>query len=78
MSVLLAIGLDEHLQILSAAAIVCLIVRKDINIEATLTTQATFAVGLGPVPFLLISELVPAPVRCTSSSLSCPVILTYD
>ncbi|WRT67675.1 uncharacterized protein IL334_004647 [Kwoniella shivajii] len=46
-STLLAIGLDSGHQTLSAVSIVTFI--------------ASFSIGLGPVPFLLVSELVPSP-----------------
>ncbi|CAD6578358.1 MAG: hypothetical protein TREMPRED_002163 [Tremellales sp. Tagirdzhanova-0007] len=51
-SALLAFALDIHHNILSASAIILFIV--------------SFAVGLGPVPFLLVSEVVPSPVRLIS------------
>lgn len=47
-SILLAIGLNGHHQIMSAISIIAFV--------------ASFSIGLGPVPFLLISELVPPPV----------------
>ena len=53
-SVLLALGLEFGVKILSAIA--------------TLTFVASFAVGLGPVPFILASELVgPEAVGATQS-----------
>ncbi|WWD18368.1 hypothetical protein CI109_102818 [Kwoniella shandongensis] len=55
-SALLAIGLNEGHQSLSAVSIIAFI--------------ASFSIGLGPVPFLLISELVPSPAVPALSSLS--------
>lgn len=56
---LLAVGLDKHFQVLSSITIV--------------TFVAAFALALGPVPFLLISELVPpqAVPAVSSLALSC-------
>lgn len=58
-AILLAVGLDGHHQILSSISIVTFI--------------AAFALALGPVPFLLISELVPshAVPAVSSLALSC-------
>ncbi|WVR06252.1 hypothetical protein IAU60_003282 [Kwoniella sp. DSM 27419] len=55
-SSLLAVGLDTHHEVLSAVAIVTFI--------------AAFSIGLGPVPFLLVSELVPSPAVPAVSSLA--------
>ena len=55
-AILLAMGLDGHHQILSSISIV--------------TFVAAFALALGPVPFLLISELVPSHAVPTVSSLA--------
>ncbi|ODN95874.1 vacuolar membrane protein [Cryptococcus wingfieldii CBS 7118] len=55
-SVLLAFGLNDHLQALSAISIIAFI--------------ASFSIGLGPVPFLLTSELVPQPAVAALSSLA--------
>ncbi|KAJ9120194.1 hypothetical protein QFC22_003094 [Naganishia vaughanmartiniae] len=55
-STLLAIGLDKHIETLSSIMIV--------------TFVASFALALGPVPFLLISELVPAHAVPAVSSLA--------
>ncbi|WVQ72890.1 hypothetical protein IAR50_002451 [Cryptococcus sp. DSM 104548] len=55
-SVLLALGLNDHLQALSAISIIAFI--------------ASFSIGLGPVPFLLTSELVPQPAVAALSSLA--------
>ncbi|WVF69339.1 hypothetical protein IAT40_004115 [Kwoniella sp. CBS 6097] len=55
-SSLLAIGLDDHHQFLSAFSIITFI--------------ASFSIGLGPVPFLLVSELVPPPAVPAVSSLA--------
>ncbi|OCF30610.1 vacuolar membrane protein [Kwoniella heveanensis BCC8398] len=55
-STLLAIGLNDHHQALSAFSIIAFI--------------ASFSVGLGPVPFLLVSELVPSPAVPAVSSLA--------
>ncbi|WWC62444.1 uncharacterized protein I303_105040 [Kwoniella dejecticola CBS 10117] len=55
-STLLAIGLNNSHQHLSAFSIVAFI--------------ASFSIGLGPVPFLLVSELVPSPAIQAVSSLS--------
>ncbi|KAK8858481.1 hypothetical protein IAR55_002708 [Kwoniella newhampshirensis] len=55
-SALLAIALNEGYQTLSALSIILFI--------------AAFSIGLGPVPFLLISELVPSPAVPALSSLA--------
>ncbi|WWD04751.1 hypothetical protein V865_002822 [Kwoniella europaea PYCC6329] len=55
-STLLAVGLNGGHQTLSAFSIVTFI--------------ASFSIGLGPVPFLLVSELVPPPAIPAVSSLS--------
>lgn len=55
-SILLAIGLNGHHQIMSAISIIAFV--------------ASFSIGLGPVPFLLISELVPPPAVAALSSLA--------
>ncbi|WVQ96838.1 hypothetical protein IAU59_003945 [Kwoniella sp. CBS 9459] len=55
-SSLLAVGLDDHHQALSAFSIIAFI--------------ASFSIGLGPVPFLLVSELVPPPSVPAVSSLA--------
>lgn len=47
-SIFLAIALNVHHQIMSAISILAFV--------------ASFSIGLGPVPFLLTSELVPLPV----------------
>ncbi|RXK41640.1 hypothetical protein M231_01140 [Tremella mesenterica] len=56
MSALLAVGLNSHHQLLSATAIIAFI--------------TAFSVGLGPIPFLLVSELVPSSAIPALSSLS--------
>nr|XP_019045765.1 vacuolar membrane protein [Kwoniella bestiolae CBS 10118]OCF24695.1 vacuolar membrane protein [Kwoniella bestiolae CBS 10118] len=55
-STLLAVGLNGGHQTLSAFSIITFI--------------ASFSIGLGPVPFLLVSELVPSPAIPAVSSLS--------
>ncbi|WVQ80530.1 hypothetical protein IAT38_002635 [Cryptococcus sp. DSM 104549] len=55
-SVLLAIGLNDHHKILSAVSIIAFI--------------ASFSIGLGPVPFLLVSDLAPPPAVPALSSLA--------
>ncbi|KAJ9094378.1 hypothetical protein QFC19_007987 [Naganishia cerealis] len=64
-STLLAVGLDGHFKILSSITIV--------------TFVASFALALGPVPFLLISELVPpqAVPAVSSLALSCSWISNF-
>lgn len=64
-SVLLSYGMNNHKQSLSAITIV--------------TFVASFAFGLGPIPFLLIAELVPAEaIPATSSlALSCSWIANF-
>jgi hypothetical protein len=44
-----------------------------------LNSQASFSVGLGPVPFLLVSELVPSPAipALSSLALSCNWIANF-
>jgi len=65
MSALLAFGLDDHHQYLSGFAIISFI--------------ASFSIGLGPVPFLLVSELAPPPAipALSSLSLSCNWIAAF-
>ncbi|KGB74798.1 vacuolar membrane protein [Cryptococcus deuterogattii R265] len=55
-SIFLAIGLNGHHQIMSAISILAFV--------------ASFSIGLGPVPFLLTSELVPLPAVAALSSLA--------
>ncbi|OXH33653.1 vacuolar membrane protein [Cryptococcus neoformans] len=55
-SIFLAIGLNGHHQITSAISIIAFV--------------ASFSIGLGPVPFLLTSELVPPPAVAALSSLA--------
>ncbi|KAI5453753.1 Bifunctional purine biosynthesis protein PurH [Naganishia albida] len=64
-AILLATGLDGHHQILSSITII--------------TFVAAFALGLGPIPFLLISELVPpdAVPAVSSLALSCSWISNF-
>jgi len=68
MAILLAKGLDNHWANLSAFAIVTFIV--SVILFIFLTAQAAFAVGLGPVPFLLVSEMVPPHAVPALSSLA--------
>ncbi|BEI80742.1 hypothetical protein CcaverHIS002_0112710 [Cutaneotrichosporon cavernicola] len=56
MSIMLAVGLDQNREYLSSFAIVAFI--------------AAFAIGLGPVPFLLVSDMMPAPAIPAVSSLA--------
>ena len=64
-SAVLAYGLDSSRNVLSAAAIILFIVSscslRCMSQKADLT-QVGFSFGLGPIPFLLVSEMVPAPV----------------
>ena len=65
-SALLAYGLDSRLNTLSASAIILFIVSIvyfALGSQLTAISQVSFAIGLGPVPFLLVSEVVPSPVR---------------
>ena len=62
MSASLAFGLNNNLSVLSAIAIILFIVRRA-PLECCGSIQVAYSVGLGPVPFLLVSETVPAPVR---------------
>lgn len=54
--ILLSRGLDAHDQTLSALPL--------------LTFVASFAIGLGPIPFLLVSELVPQEAVAATSSIA--------
>lgn len=62
MSASLAFSLNNNLSVLSAIAIILFIVRRA-PLECCSSIQVAYSVGLGPVPFLLVSETVPAPVR---------------
>ena len=55
-SILLSRGLDAHNQTLSAVPLLLFV--------------ASFAIGLGPIPFLLVSELVPAEAVAATSSIA--------
>ena len=55
-SILLPYALNAHHQILSAITL--------------LTFGSSFATGLGPIPFLLVSELVPAEAIPATSSIA--------
>jgi SP family facilitated glucose transporter-like MFS transporter 3 len=70
-SALLAYGLNTHHNILSACCIILFIVSiLRLIVFSILTCQVSFALGLGPIPFLLISEMVPPPGIPALSSLS--------
>lgn len=56
LSTALAIGIDESIERLSSFAIVAFI--------------AAFAIGLGPVPFLLVSDMLPPHAIPAASSLA--------
>lgn len=77
MSALLAIGLNNSYQVLSAIAIISFIVSYASSFKADF--QASFSIGLGPVPFLLVSELVPSPAipALSSLALSCNWIANF-
>jgi SP family facilitated glucose transporter-like MFS transporter 3 len=79
MSALLAIGLNNSYQILSAVAIISFIVSLPDLLKRQLKLQASFSIGLGPVPFLLVSELVPSPAipALSSLALSCNWIANF-
>lgn len=55
-SILLAHGLNTHNQTLSAVPLLLFV--------------ASFAIGLGPIPFLLVSELVPPEAVPATSSIA--------
>lgn len=55
MTVLLAVGLDHHIQVLSGVSIILFV--------------AWFSIGLGAVPFLLIPELMPPHAVSAASSI---------
>ncbi len=62
-SAVLALGLDYHYGVLSAAAIILFIVRCDREwLSLADLCKVSFSIGLGPIPFLLVSEVVPGPV----------------